>query len=693
MSYLAGHFAPHFYEEVKVVSNFIQSNRPRARKKNVSNGSVQVYAHKCSDGVGGGPVGATGLTKGELAVELNQLAVKEYPLSKPSIKLDGESTLDPIAKNALDELYVFVRDAVRNTIQAGIDKTIPFVAEILNEDVKALKRHPYIQKIKVVGYTDEDWLFLAYVKYCTTLNKEPLVISVVPGTKKEIKVYDPEQKKDVKMDIFAIESGSVSIGYVTRECIASLYGKSGNRGKSLVTSEYFTYTVEGVLVYYERGKINETGGSNKEIENRSNLSFPDKIENAARYLINRTCEIQNARTNVIESYTYQGIFNAFDIRNIDYKLQLINSYGEALDDSKKNVTRMNNILSTSKGFEIYTMESFGTPQCAWAPGGFEPYISDISKAKLTDYLNNNLDFRRVYKYKVSASIGDIATIGTFYVYMSKLNIKEPYLLVVNMDYRRIQIIDICKLSLYLDYYLPSQFVSYYNRLVDKTIAEQEFKNRLHGLSIIDKLGINLNQYLPMTPVGITDTKEMDTVLNYLMKNYPLAYHSNFDMDPLTEWMDYTAESYNMVENGEIWDLQKLLYSKDGNSEYLYVIVLMHPSINIGVNFSGIKEHWAFPVDVLILTKEAVDKNERLMDYNYCKLTSYLTTVDYFDLKSTGDISRLSNLVLGRDYKHIVSHVCFYNSSVALEARAFWNKEQVGELLNVEVAPVFVQQLN
>ena len=94
-----------------------------------------------------------------------------------------------------------------------------------------------------------------------------------------------------------------------------------------------------------------------------------------------------------------------------------------------------------------------------------------------------------------------------------------------------------------------------------------------------------------------------------------------------------------------------------------------------------------------MTKEAVDKNERLMDYNYCKLTSYLTTVDYFDLKSTGDISRLSNLVLGRDYKHIVSHVCFYNSSVALEARAFWNKEQVGELLNVEVAPVFVQQLN
>ena len=281
------------------MSNFIQSNRPRARKKNVSNGSVQVYAHKCSDGVGGGPVGATGLTKGELAVELNQLAVKEYPLSKPSIKLDGESTLDPIAKNALDELYVFVRDA-----------------EILNEDVKALKRHPYIQKIKVVGYTDEDWLFLAYVKYCTTLNKEPLVISVVPGTKKEIKVYDPEQKKDVKMDIFAIESGSVSIGYVTRECIASLYGKSGNRGKSLVTSEYFTYTVEGVLVYYERGKINETGGSNKEIENRSNLSFPDKIENAARYLINRTCEIQNARTNVIESYTYQGIFNAFDITYI-----------------------------------------------------------------------------------------------------------------------------------------------------------------------------------------------------------------------------------------------------------------------------------------------------------------------------------------------------------------------------------------
>ena len=165
MSYLAGQNAPHFYEEVKVVSNFIQSNRPRARKKNVSNGSVQVYAHKCSDGVGGGPVGATGLTKGELAVELNQLAVKEYPLSKPSIKLDGESTLDPIAKNALDELYVFVRDAVRKTIQAGIDKTIPFVAEILNEDVKALKRHPYIQKIKVVGYTDEDWLFLAYVKY------------------------------------------------------------------------------------------------------------------------------------------------------------------------------------------------------------------------------------------------------------------------------------------------------------------------------------------------------------------------------------------------------------------------------------------------------------------------------------------------------------------------------------------------
>ena len=77
-----------------------------------------------------------------------------------------------------------------------------------------------------------------------------------------------------------------------------------------------------------------------------------------------------------------------------------------------------------------------------------------------------------------------------------------------------------------------------------------------------------------------------------------------------------------------------------------------------------------------IRNEAVDKNERLMDYNYCKLTSYLTTVDYFDLKSTGDISRLSNLVLGRDYKHIVSHVCFYNSSVALEARAFWNKEQV-----------------